>query len=280
MIDTRNINKDLSPGIIKIINWFNDNGFDGYIKTYNVNKTEFVVSKNGVTETLEVPAHREQEDSINYVINSFENNFNLHCEVISLRQELEKQKGKNDFDIEALKNSFFENFEPEEYLDESCLDTIEILCAKHTLWIYDDADGEQAEFNGRTFHNVDFRNKNLCGAILSHASFKNCNFDNASLCSCEIQNSIFENCKFTNIVAEESDFSNSIFLDCDFRKSIMTHSNYCNAKMYNCDFENAFAPVSFVYGIETIDCIDSEFCFDECTIDPSEYDSTLEIGGM
>lgn len=55
------------------------------------------------------------------------------------------------------------------------------MCAKHTLHLHD-AGGKKLDLSGKKLLNIDFSNKDICGADLSEAVFVNCNFENTSLC--------------------------------------------------------------------------------------------------
>lgn len=120
-----------------------------------------------------------------------------------------------------------------DFTDEDVAD-IEIMCAKHTLWLYEGS-GERLDLSGKKLLNIDFSNKDLCGADLSGAEFVNCSFDNASFCSAEFENAKFNRCSLKRFTAEESNFKNAYFTNCNLQGAYFTHSNFANAGLFNCN---------------------------------------------
>ena len=121
------------------------------------------------------------------------------------------------------------------YYDESYNDEIEIICAKHVLWIYD-GDGERADFTNTGITNLDLISKNLNGAILANVIMQNCSLKGAELCSAIAENAIFKNVDFTEVTAEESQFKNCVFENCKFHKAIFTHSDLSKSTFQDCSF--------------------------------------------
>lgn len=126
-----------------------------------------------------------------------------------------------------------------ECYDANCAIDLEIICAKHALWIYDEEGGECADFSNCLLENVNLSNCNLCGADFSGAVFINCNLDDASMCDTDFKESKFKQCSLRHFTAEESDFTGSDFYNCDLRGACFTHSNYTNGKMTDCNFHEA-----------------------------------------
>lgn len=116
-----------------------------------------------------------------------------------------------------------------DFTDENYTD-IEVMCAKHTLYLHD-AEGEKLDLSGKKLLNIDFSNKDICGADLSDAVFVNCNFENTSLCSSDERKAEFKHCNLNGLTAEESDFAQSKFLDCILSNAYFTHSNFRNAEI-------------------------------------------------
>lgn len=113
---------------------------------------------------------------------------------------------------------------------------LEIICAKHALWIYGESGGERADFSNCLLENVNLSNCNLCGADFSDATFINCNLDDASMCDADFENAKFKRCSLRHFTAEEADFKGSDFYNCDLRGACFTHSNFSKSKMADCNF--------------------------------------------
>lgn len=126
----------------------------------------------------------------------------------------------------------------------SCLDSsfaadIEIICARHILWIYDGTGGEQVDFSNCRLENIDFSCTNLCAANLKNALFINCNFTNTALCDADFSNSTFINCNFTDMVAERSYQIGTKYINCDLTNAYFTGSNFKNAEIRNSKVERS-----------------------------------------
>lgn len=202
-------------------------------------------------------------------------NMDLLLEILNEQDEIRNAHIERDNLVVRTENDYA-NY-PETFLDEACLDEIEIMCARHILWIYDAPYGERADFSGHTIHNIDFTNKNLCGAILSNANFKNCNFDEVALCNCDIINSTFENCSFKRAVIEEADLTGSYFDETDFSKASLLHSAFGGTQFNVCNFESASAYRSYVENMQTTNCHYAYMCFDDCTTNFDEYSDTISM---
>lgn len=120
--------------------------------------------------------------------------------------------------------------------DANWTSELEIICAKHALWIYDEQGGERADFSNCLLENVNLLNCNLCGADFSGAIFVNCNLDDASMCDADFRNAQFTRCSLRHFTAEEADFKGSDFYNCDLRGACFTHSNFSKSKMADCNF--------------------------------------------
>ena len=72
-----------------IVRWLDQNGFVGKLITANINKIAFLVTRDGVSDTLEVSSTRKSDtfSAIEYC-EQFERSFNLKCENERLRNIL------------------------------------------------------------------------------------------------------------------------------------------------------------------------------------------------
>ncbi len=116
---------------------------------------------------------------------------------------------------------------------------IEIICAKHALWIYDEKGGERADFSDCLLENVNLSNCNLCAANFSGATLINCNLDNASMCDAKFENTKFDNCSFKHHTAENADFKGAVFENCNCNGAYFGGSNFTNAQLNSVSVMNA-----------------------------------------
>lgn len=164
----------------------------------------------------------------------------LVSDVLSSRDEVfQYVENRNEITL-MLKPQYYNsdvNFDYERKLSDEDYTDLEIMCAKHVLWIYDADDGDRADFSNAMVTNINFNDKNLCGADLSNALFINCTFKNASLCDVDFSNSKFINCNFTDMVAEGSYQLNTKYINCDLTNAYFTASNFKNAEIRNSELE-------------------------------------------
>lgn len=68
------------------VQWLEDHGFDVVLKKRYISKDIFEVSKDGVTDTFELPLG---DKKINHrkIMEQFGKNFALLCELVALRQQ-------------------------------------------------------------------------------------------------------------------------------------------------------------------------------------------------
>ena len=171
-----------------------------------------------------------------------------------------------------------------ECYDANSSTELEIICAKHALWIYGEPGGERTDFSNCLLQNVNLSNCNLCSADFSGATFINCRLGNASMCNADFTNTKFKRCSLRHFTAEEADFKNSDFYNCDLRGAYFTHSNFTNAKIADCNFHET----SFMNC-----CLESWICTD-CNLNIanmtnvnylesdwlSEANEEISMGGM
>ena len=188
----------------------------------------------------------------------------------------------------AETNEEHKDAEPSEFdfTDEDVAD-MEIMCAKHTLWLYE-GNGEKLDLSGKKLLNIDFSNKDICGADLSNAVFVNCSFKNTSLCSANVQNAELKNCNLKRVTAEESNFAESKFIDCNLSSAFFTHSNFKSAEIIDSDVQGADFSSSCMEGVDTDGTDLYAAITSNCSYDESEWlgkqegeeDQGMTMGGM
>lgn len=172
---------------------------------------------------------------------------------LKAEQELNINEEPTDFD-----------FTDEDYTD------IEVMCAKHTLYLHD-AGGEKLDLSGKKFLNIDFSNKDICGADLSDAVFVNCNFENTSLCSSDERKAEFKHCNLNGLTAEESDFAESKFLDCNLSNAYFTHSNFRDAEIIDSNVKRTNFSSCCMEGVDNDGTDLFAAVTNNCSYDESEW---------
>lgn len=90
MIDTLNAKWDFSKEEKYVIQWFNDNGYDGKIIKQYISKTIFEISKDGITDKLELPQGIVFKNIKGYM-EQYRRNWEILCELHELRKRDQKQ---------------------------------------------------------------------------------------------------------------------------------------------------------------------------------------------
>lgn len=113
---------------------------------------------------------------------------------------------------------------------------VDILCAKHVLWLHD-AGGAQADFSGYDLSGLDLSHRNLNNAIFTGARMYETNLAQAELCFSDFTDATLFSCELRGITAEEASFKKAVVDGCTFRGAIFTHSNFSGALFQNCRVE-------------------------------------------
>lgn len=90
--DISGTNKVLSDHALYAVYWFIVNGFEGKITKNNTAKTEYVVQKEGVTDTFTLTATNQSPTKchIEKYMELFNKSFNMKCQIEHLKNELRK----------------------------------------------------------------------------------------------------------------------------------------------------------------------------------------------
>lgn len=173
-----------------------------------------------------------------------------------------------------------------EHYDANCSTELEIICAKHALWIYGKKGGERADFSNCLLENVNLANCNLCGADFISATLNNCNLNDASMCDADFSNAKFKQCSLRHLTAEGADFTESDFYNCDLRGAYFTASNFTNGKMADCNFHEANFMNCCLESWNTTDCNLNIADMRNVSYDESEWNENgagpemVTMGGM
>lgn len=115
---------------------------------------------------------------------------------------------------------------------------VDILCAKHVLWLHD-AGGAQADFSGCDLSGLDLSHRELNSAIFAGARMYETNLARSELCFSDFTDATLFVCDMRGITAEESSFKDAVADDCDLRGAFFTHSNFSGALIQSCRIERS-----------------------------------------
>ncbi|MCM1489153.1 MAG: pentapeptide repeat-containing protein [Firmicutes bacterium] len=160
----------------------------------------------------------------------------LFTEMLSDRSEIESAEAVDGYCIVTIAKPYLRQ-DDEQSLRKLNAEEVEIMCAKHILWLHD-AGGEQADFSNCLLADLDLSRKNLMNAVFNGAKLSNVNLGSAELCFSVFNDARIYNCNLTNVIAEETEFNHAECIGSDFDGSIFTHSDLTGTKFRDCSMNN------------------------------------------
>lgn len=144
-------------------------------------------------------------------------------------------------------------------------DEIEIMKARHILWLHDESGGQKADFSNMDLTDCDLTNAALSGAVfkgatlnaasLNNGDFTFCDFTNANLYNVDGVDAAFEESDFSGAKLIASHFLNAGFMHCNFVKADLSGSDFNMAWMDNSDFTDAKTLKAHLDYARTDNCI-------------------------
>ena len=116
---------------------------------------------------------------------------------------------------------------------------IEVKCAKHLLWLYDEEGGVQADFRNCHLRNADFTKVDLTSALFDDCVIENCNFTSAAMNSVEMSRATVVDSNFSYTVMDDIVCRESTLQHCNFSQNITYNGNFAHTKFEKCDLFNA-----------------------------------------
>jgi len=158
----------------------------------------------------------------------------LLLEMLGEHSDIEVEMDNNE--ILIFTNRQQENIEKHESHRRISEEKLEIMCAKHFLWLHDQVGGEQADFSNMNLSDHDFMFKRLDEAIFRNTilynvemrdgSFTGCDFSYADFISANAYASIFDNSDFTGSKIKDSNFQRTSMTDCNFKDADFNNSEF------------------------------------------------------
>lgn len=115
---------------------------------------------------------------------------------------------------------------------------INIMCAKHLLWLYDEGD-EQADFSDCDLSDVDLSHRNLNNAVFVGARLYGTTLQETEVCFADFIGAHMNGCNARNITADEAIFKDAVIRDCDFSGALMMHCNFSGADLTGTTMKDA-----------------------------------------
>lgn len=160
----------------------------------------------------------------------------LFADMLLDRPEIEHAETDDGYCVVTIAEPYLHQ-DDEQSLCNLTSEEVEIMCAKHILWLHD-AGGEQADFSNCLIKDLNLSGKNLINAVFDGAKFVDTDLSKAELCFALFNGTRFQNCDLSDVIAEESELKNAECIACNFDGGVFTHSDFTGAKFYDCTMKN------------------------------------------
>ena len=188
----------------------------------------------------------------------------VFLEMLSEHPEFEYVESFGDEIICTMKQEYA-NIDETEYR-ELTKEEVEIICAKHALWLLD-AGGEQADFSGCEIRDMDLRCKPLSHAILDGAKFLSCRFEENDMKEVSAEKVTFSDCNFFEVDIEDSNLKGARFYNTQFTATQITRSNLTDVLLRDCSLSAFGVRESCLQGVDYDHLSSSQIGASECTED-------------
>lgn len=120
--------------------------------------------------------------------------------------------------------------ENDDHLRRLTAKDVEIMCAKHTLWL-NDAGGCRADFSNCLLSDLTLSSRCLDHAVFDGAKITNCNFRWTELNHTSFHAARIYNCEMSDLSAEDSVFKEARICNTLFDRSLLSRSNFTGADL-------------------------------------------------
>lgn len=121
-------------------------------------------------------------------------------------------------------------------------DEVDILSAKHTLWLHE-AGGGQADFSNCLLDGIDLSHRELINVVFNGTKFVDTDLSGVNVSCCELHGAVFRDCSCQEMTACSCEFQDAEFTAVDLSSSVFRESNLSRAK-----FREAVLDGSFMQG--------------------------------
>lgn len=125
------------------------------------------------------------------------------------------------------------NKEADSLLKQPTKKEIELMYAKHLLWLQE-AGGEQADFSNCLQRELDLSHRNWENAVFENAKLVGVNLQETDLSYSVCNGARFYHCDGTGLRAENSEMKDASFYDCELSSALFLHSNLTKANFTHC----------------------------------------------
>ena len=147
---------------------------------------------------------------------------------------------------------------------------IDLMLARHVLWLHDEPGGERADFSGSAIRGYDFSGRDLIGAIMDDAMLIECDFSRTDMTHASFDHTTLRNCRMDNVVANSAIFHEAEIQSCSFTGTPFEDCDFLDARIIDAtDFDSV--NYCCIDGTEFVDMDEGEINFYNCYDDRDTY---------
>ncbi len=110
---------------------------------------------------------------------------------------------------------------------------VDIMCAKHTLWL-NDGGGEQADFSNCLLRDLNLSNRNLQNTVFDGAKLVNTSLYATDISYSSFNGTRFYRCELSRMSAESAMFPDAFFHSCEITTTAYVECNFSRASFSEC----------------------------------------------
>ena len=147
---------------------------------------------------------------------------------------------------------------------------IDLMLARHVLWLHDEPGGERADFSGCVIRGYDFSGRDLIGAIMDDAMLIECDFSRTDITQASFDHTTLRECVFEDTVANSTIFHEAEIRSCSFTGTSFEDCDFSDARIIGAaDFDSV--NYCCIDGTEFIDMGEGDINFYNCYDDRDAY---------
>lgn len=168
--------------------------------------------------------------------------------------------------------------EPIQPIKKLTSEEVEIMLAKHVLWLHD-AGGEQADFSNCEIYDMDLESYRLDQAIFKNAVIRNSSLRCANVQGADFENATFEVCDVSHIISEDANFKGASFKICEMQATVFRNCNLKDASFFQVSTRDCRMQSCCIENVEFRNDKSQRISLNECSRDESEWQQeNMDVG--
>ena len=147
---------------------------------------------------------------------------------------------------------------------------IDLMLARHVLWMHDESGGERADFSGCAIRGYDFSDRDLIGAIMDDAILIECDFSRTDITHASFDHTTLRECVFEDSIVNSTIFHESEIRSCSFTGTSFEDCDFSGTRVVGAvDFDSV--NYCCIEGTEFVDMDEGDINFYNCYDDRESF---------